>query len=199
MSQIERTAFRSFLTKFSAEFISTVYTVEQISNPMGKKQFWKSLLEGLQEELLSGKIFPFSCGPYFCAWIGTEYLYSKNVCSSVKNLSLKFWGSLKIYVSSHRNKGKHLSSFSQIQHGRSVKMRVVFFLFILSMLPATPSLPMKRGEGRKNTRKMKTKGFSHQWYIHSLYSCLYNDCTQRIFEHCSQREACLCIYGLPFN
>lgn len=53
----------------------------------------------------------------------------------------------------------------------------------------------EEGRGTKNKiRKMRRRlhlKVSYQWYICSLSACLSDDCTQRIFEQCSQRSMCM--------
>lgn len=55
----------------------------------------------------------------------------------------------------------------------------------------------KRKEKKKllGRRMLKKNAVFRKSYIQRLYSCLQYDCTQRIFECCSQREACVCILG----
>lgn len=84
-----------------------------------------------------------------------------------------------------------------------VHMHISCFLLIFSSLSSTPSLSIDRREGRKKKttqllgrRILKKNAVFRKSCIQSLYSCLDYDCTQRIFECCSQREACVCIPGI---
>lgn len=60
---------------------------------------------------------------------------------------------------------------------------------------------MNRKKKRKKKKKLldrrmlKKNAVFRKSYIQRLYSCLQYDCTQRIFERCSQRKACVCILG----